>query len=106
MNMFCGHAMHLCVSVHSQNNSDCFHIHHSLIGLSDGNTVSSSRYELRLYMYLQSRIRLSITNKVRLYVMRLFAGFLVFVFGKIVVGTGFCASAAVLGFQYHSKFMN
>jgi hypothetical protein len=25
--------------------------------------------------------------------------------GKIVVGTGFCASAAVLGFQYNSKLI-
>ena len=25
--------------------------------------------------------------------------------GKIAVGTGFCASAAVLGFQYHSEFI-
>jgi hypothetical protein len=35
-----------------ESNSDYFHIHHSSIGLSDGNTVSSASYELRLYMYM------------------------------------------------------
>jgi len=32
--------------------SDNFHIEHSPIGLADGNTVSTARYELRLYMYM------------------------------------------------------
>jgi hypothetical protein len=33
-----------------KSNSDYFHIHHSPIGLSDGNTISCAKYELRLYM--------------------------------------------------------
>jgi len=35
-----------------KSNSDYFRIHQWLIGLSDGNAVSSARYELRLYMYM------------------------------------------------------
>jgi hypothetical protein len=55
--------------------SDNFHIHHSPIGLSDDNTVSTARYELRLYMCMQFPI--SLRNEVPLYVVRLFASFLV-----------------------------
>jgi len=64
-----------------ESNSDYFHIHHSPIGLSDGNTVSSAGYELWVYMYMYSPI--SFRNKVLLYVVLLFAGFLVWGLGKV-----------------------
>ena len=64
-----------------KSNSNHFHIHHSLISLSGGNTVSSARYELMLCMCVQ--IPLSFRNKAVLYVMRLFAGFLVCSLGKV-----------------------
>jgi len=35
-----------------KSNSDYFRIHNLPIGLSDGNTVSSARYDLSLYMYM------------------------------------------------------
>ena len=61
--------------------SDYFHINPSSIGLSDGNIVSSARYEVRLCRYMQ--IPTSFENKDLLYIMRLFASFRVFGLGKL-----------------------
>ena len=70
-----------------KSNSDYFHIHYSPIGLSDGKTMSSARYELRLYMYMW--IPISIRNKVLLYVNWLFANFLVWYLGKVCLAQVF-----------------
>jgi len=61
--------------------SDNFHIDHSPIGLADGNKVSTARYELRIYMYME--ITISFRNEVPLYVVGLFASFLVWGLGKL-----------------------